>query len=491
MKHINSLILIILASFAFTGCVDFLDKDSLTNPSAGSYWKTKGEAESALLGTYYKLREPILSGAMGQSGNSLFWDVLSDNALTTSNWEGFDAIMKGDFDASSTAGPISKMWTICFQGISQCNFFLNNVEKVPNLVKADLDRMEGEALFLRAYYYNELVQLYGAVPLSVEQENLNSNYQNRPRSPKSEVVVQILKDLDKAIELLPNVAYTDGHAVQGSAIALKTRVLLNNENYSDAAETAWSLIGAVDNPFALHTNYAGIFFGEQSNNKEIMFSIQFKAPDDFHSLDQVIGGRMAIFPTTDVRDAYEPNDPRKKMSLFEEGDSWIYSTDGTFGQKNSFAEGQIPFVKMAIKKYVNPTINNASGATTSDQHFVKIRYADLLLMYAEAMLEGGNGSDLRALEALNDVRQREGVMMPKKTELTREIIRNERRVELAFEGLRYNDLIRWKIADKVISSLAYDAKGNKRKFRSYLFPVPLSEMDKMQGTWEQNADYLK
>ena len=472
MKYIT-LTIITLISLVVSGCSDFLDKESLTNPSASAYWRTKGEAESALLGCYYKLREPIMSGAKGQSGNSLFWEALSDNALTTSNWEGFDVIMKGDFDASSTAGPITKMWTFCFQGIAQCNFFLKNVDRVPNLEKADYERMKGEALFLRAYYYNELVQLYGAVPLSLELENLDSNYQNRERTPKEKVVTEILRDLDTAIGYLPNVAYTSGHAVQGSAVALKVRVLLNNERYEEAAETAWSLIGADNNPFALHNNYAGIFFGEQSDNKEIMFSVQFKAPDDYHSLDQVIGGRMALFPTKELRAAYEPGDPRLKMSIFEEGDPWVYSTDNKFGQEHSFAEGQIPFVKMAIKKYVNTSINNASGATTSDQHFVMIRYADLLLMYAEAMYESGQGSDVRALKALNEVRQREGVMMPERTELTREIIRNERRVELAFEGLRYNDLIRWKIADEVIPAISYDTKGNKRKFRAYLFPIPL------------------
>lgn len=490
MKHI-SFIIIVLISLVISSCADFLDKDSLTNPSATSYWKTKGEAESALLGCYYKLREPIISGGKGQSGNSLFWEALSDNALTTSNWEGFDIIMKGDFDASSTAGPITKMWTYCYQGISQCNFFLNNIDKVPGLDKADYERMKGEAFFLRAYYYNELVQLYGAVPLSLELEGMNSNYQSRERTPKEKVVAEILKDLDAAISYLPNEAYISGHAVQGSAIALKVRVLMNNARYEEAATTAWELIGASDNPFALHNNYAGIFFGEQVDNKEIMFSVQFKAPDDYHSLDQVIGGRMALFPTKELRAAYEPGDPRIKMSIFEEGDPWVYSTDGKFGQANSFAEGQIPFVNMAIKKYVDISVNNASGATTSDQHFVLIRYADLLLMYAEAMFESGHGDDARALKALNDVRQRKGVMMPKKSALTREIIRNERRVELAFEGLRYNDLIRWKIADKVIPEIAYDAKGNKRKFRAYLFPIPLSEMDKMQGIWNQNEEYIK
>jgi hypothetical protein len=105
------------------------------------------------------------------------------------------------------------------------------------------------------------------------------------------------------------------------------------------------------------------------------------------------------------------------------------------------------------------------------------------------MFESGKGTDARALKALNDVRARPGVGMPPKTVLTRDVIRNERRVELAFEGLRYNDLVRWKIADKVIPQVAYDAKGTKRKFKSSLLPIPLGQMDIMKGVWTQNANY--
>jgi starch-binding outer membrane protein, SusD/RagB family len=330
--------------------------------------------------------------------------------------------------------------------------------------------------------------------LVLKPVTLDGDFQSTPRSPKTEVVAQILSDLNQAIEYLPQKAYTDGRAVKGSAIGLKTRVLLNNQRFGEAAEAAWSLIGDAANPFSLHKNYQGIFFGEQANNKEIMFSVMFKAPDDYHSLDQVIGARMSVFPTLELRSAYETNpntglpDPRLKMTIFEIGDPWAYNSAG-FKQAGSKAEGQIPFTNMAWKKYVNTAINNASGATLSDQHFVKLRYADVLLMYAEAMFENGQGTDERALKALNDVRARPGVNMPPKTELTRDIIRNERRIELAFEGLRYNDLIRWGIASTVIPTISIDKLGNKRKFKAELFPVPLSEMDRMQGLWTQNPGY--
>lgn len=472
---------------AMFACEDTLDTNPLGNPNSENFWKTETEANKALIACYVKLKEPIISNGPAQSGNFLFWEALSDNASNTSNYESFDVVMRGEHN-SATTGIVSKSFTIGFQGIAACNYFLANIDRVTATTDAVRNRMKGEALFLRAFYYNDLTQLYGDLPLILKPAELDDDLRATPRTPKTGVVAQILKDLDLAISYLPANAYTDGRAVKGSAIALKTRVLLNNERYSEAADAAWSLIGDAGNPFRLSDNYAGIFFGNQIGNREIMFSVQFKAPDDYHSLDQVIGARMSVFPTLELRDAYEPNDPRRKMTIFEAGDPWAYNPAG-FKQTGSLAEGQIPYTGMAFRKWVNTAINNGSGSTLSEQHMVKIRYADLLLMYAEAMFESGKGTDARALKALNDVRARPGVEMPPKPALTRDVIRNERRIELAFEGLRYNDLVRWKVAEKVIPQVAYDAKGTKRKFKAYLLPIPLAQMDIMKGVWTQNENY--
>ena len=487
MKTYIKLICLLMLGILGSSCKKTLDKDPLANPDSANFWKTEGEANKALIACYFKLKEPIFSNGPGQSGNSLYWEALSDNASNTSNYESFDLVMRGEHN-SATTGIVSKSFTFGFQGVAYCNYFLANVDRVSVMAESTRNKMKGEALFLRAYFYNDLTQLYGDLPLILKPATLDGDFMKTPRSPKADVVAQILKDLDLAISYLPATAYTDGRAVKGAAIALKTRVLLNNQRYAEAAETAWSLIGDASNPFRLSGNYSGLFFGDQINNKEIMFSVQFKAPDDYHSLDQVIGGRMSVFPTVELRNAYEPGDPRLKMTIFEAGDPWAYNPGG-FKQSGSTAEGQIPYTNMAFKKWVNTAINNASGATLSDQHMVKIRYADVLLMYAEAMFESGQGGDIRALKALNDVRARPGVNMPPKAALTRDIIRNERRVELAFEGLRYNDLIRWKIADQVIPSVAYDSKGTKRKFKSFLFPIPLGQMDIMKGVWTQNTGF--
>jgi hypothetical protein len=342
-----------------------------------------------------------------------------------------------------------------------------------------------------------LVQLYGDSPLVLRTQTLEDDFKDMPRSPKSEVVTQILQDIDVAIAGLPNVAYTDGHAVKGSAILLKVRILMNNQRFAEAAEAAWSLIGDPANPFKLHGNYSGIFFKEQRNNPEIMFSVQYQAPSDYHQLDQYVGSRMSFFPTPQLRDAYEvknpatgEKDPRLKMTVFQLGDPWVMHTSGTFSKAaGRLSEGGIPFTNLAFKKWIDPTIVAATSSTLSDQHIVKMRYAELLLSYAEAMYESGQGGDARALQALNDVRARPGVQMPPKAALTQDIIRNERRVELAFEGLRYNDIIRWGIAGQVIPQISVNTGGTKRKFDGYLWPIPQQQMDIMQGVWTQNPGF--
>jgi starch-binding outer membrane protein, SusD/RagB family len=486
----------ILAVMLFTGCSDLLDKEPLTQLSSGNFWQTEQDAQAALASTYSTYRTSIFGSARGANGVAFDIEALSDNAITTSGFAGYQGIMQGGI-SPSTGGAINQFWTDCYSGIAKCNYFLDNISSVKDiLTEENYNKYVGEALFNRSYFYNELVQLYGDVPLVLESQNLGSGYESMPRTSKVEVVAQILQDLDVAIAGLPNIAYTDGHAVKGSAIMLKTRVLMNNQRFTEAAETAWSLIGDPTNPFKLHENYSGIFFKEQKGNKEIMFSVQYQAPDDYHQLDQYVSSRMSVFPTPQLRDAYETNpntgqkDPRMKMTIFQQGDPWVNNTKtGTFNKDGSVSEGTIPFTNMAFKKWIDPTIRTANSANLSDQHIVKMRYADLLLLYAEAMFESGQGTDQRALDALNAVRGRKGVEMPPIAVLTRAIIRNERRVELAYEGIRYYDLIRWGIAHEVIPQIEFQ-KGRFRKFDGYLWPIPQSQIDIMQGLWQNNPPWI-
>ena len=488
MKH--KIILFAASLFAaasMISCSDYLDKQPLDGVNSATYWTTRKNVEKGLTGVYASFRVSTFSGLPG-GAPCVDQEVWSDNAISGSNHKD---IMQGGINPS-TGGVINDMWVNCYKGIAAANYFLEHFEEASDLfTEEEMNKMRAEVLFIRTYFYNELVVHYGDVPLMLHTAKLGDGYDSMPRTPRAEVVEQMMEDIDYAIKWLPDVAYTDGHAVQGSAIMLKCRILLNDHKYAEAAKLAGDYIHSGVCPFSLSDDYAGIFCGRsQINNPEIMFSIQFAAPDDYHSLDQMVASRMNVYPSFNLREAYEDGDPRIKMTMFERGDPWINNDKtGRFEEDGNRAEGQIPFTGMAFKKYVDTTVFAPNGATQSEQHFVKMRFADLLLMYAEAMFESGHGSDPKALKALNDVRQRPGVEMPPKTELTREIIRNERRVELAFEGIRFYDIIRWDIAKDVIPTVQYNKGGNMRKFDGNLWPVPQSQMDIMRDYWQQNAPW--
>jgi len=251
-----------------------------------------------------------------------------------------------------------------------------------------------------------------------------------------------------------------------------------------------------------------------------MFSVMYSSPDDMHQFDQYTGSRMSCYPLWDIAQAFEEkspgvDDPRKHMTLLMVGDPWVMngSKSGTFkykldksgkaytyaagtfppyGTSNLLSESSIPKHSLSWKKGVNPALIQARDKI-SFQHRVLMRYADLLLLYAEAMVESGQGSDPKALKALNDVRGRKGVEMPAKTTLTREIVRNERRVELAYEGIRLYDLIRWDTLKDVIPVKNVDPNvSNPAKCKwdgTNLWPIPQNVMNIMKGKWSNNAPY--
>jgi hypothetical protein len=509
---------VLAASIIFLlGCKgDLLDKqptDKLTNEV---FWTSKKDADLALAGCYSTLRTPAFAIDLS-SFSSMQFESLTDNAYSNSTLDNYTDISRGVLN-SSTGGIQSRMWTDSYKGIARCNWFLGNLDRVPDLTPADKDRMLGEAYFLRAFYYNELTMLYGDVPLVTESLGFGPEVFKIKKSPKAEVVTKILKDLDQAATGLPNTPYTNGHPVRGTALALKARICLYNEMWPEAAAAAKLVID--EKKFSLANNYQGIFFGEQTNNPEIIFSIKALSPNATHNLDLLYGSRFSMVPMHSLADAYEmadgtkpvppivpssydPNnrmrndfyqnrDPRLKLTLFTPGATWAYNKTIGFNNVDK-GKAESPSVNnLGLRKYVNLTVDDGNaGLNGSEQALVKIRYADVLLMYAEAMTEigGGTTADATALKALNDVRARPGINMPPKTLLTRDLVRNERRVELAFEGLRYYDIRRWKIAKAVMNGMK-DPGNVVRVFedKHYLWPLPQSEVDKM-GIDFQNPAY--
>jgi starch-binding outer membrane protein, SusD/RagB family len=512
MKNYIKFIYLLLLVTVLSACEDLLDKQPLSQLKSDIFWKRESDVQAALAATYSPYRTNIAGSVPGSNGVSFAIECLSDNAISSSGFFNIQGIMHGGINPQTT-GAVQDFWRICFEGIANCNYFLDHIDLARGvLTDANYNKYKGEALFNRSFFYNELIQLYGDVPLLLNEQTLDklAEFKNLARTAKADVVTQLLQDLDVAIAGLPllnktapRLGYSDGHATKGAAILLKVRILMNNQRWAEAATTAASLIEDPGNPYKLHTNYQGIFFGEQKDNAEIMFSVQYQLPTDGHQLDQYVGSRMSFFPTTQLRDAYTVNqnpdplyfgkkDPRLSMTIFQVGDPWVNHSTGKFTDvaAGRLSESAVPFTKMAFKKWIDPSLIQARG-NISGQHVVKMRYAELLLSYAEAMFESGQGADPRALNAINAVRQRPGIQMHPLTVLTQNDIRNERRVELAFEGLRYNDLLRWGAAHTILPNIPGNGANVKRTFgiNNYVWPIPQSQMDIMQDIWQQNSGY--
>jgi hypothetical protein len=497
IKTIKFIGWIFIAAMFFSACNDFLELNPQDKISSETFWKTEKDVQGALAATYVRYRSTSIGGLGAGNGSAMDHDVISDDAHSGSGFLGLQPIATGGI-SSSQGGYVISLWQDAWQGVAYCNYFLDNIDRAKTFLSdAKYKQYKGEGLFNRCYFYNELAQYYGDLPLVLTSVTASDPYRDMPRESKATVVAQLLKDIDEAIAGLPNIAYTDGHAVKGSAILLKVRILMNNDKYAEAATVAGAYINSADNKFKLADSYEGIFFGQQDKNPEIMFSVQYAGPSDLHQLDQYTGSRMSCYPLADFVNSYEEKspgvkDPRMKMTIFKKDDPWVQSNTGLFPGPNTVtnAEGRIPWTGYAWRKYVNPTLIQARNQI-SDQDNVMMRYADLLLRYAEAVVTSGTGDRTLALKALNDVRGRKGVEMPpvSDADFTIEKVRHERRIELAYEGHRYKDLIRWRIADQVIPNKVYAANGSKCKFNGWLWPVPQGIMDIMSPLWSQNEGY--
>jgi hypothetical protein len=468
-------------------CDSILDKYPYDQLSPYTFWKTETDALKGLTACYGRLNTTTF-GAVTTSGCFIFWDALTDN-MYSNNYLGFPNIGNG-VTQSTSDGLIANVWSDSYKGINTVNIFLENIESC-EMSEEKKDTYKAEARFLRAFWYMHLVMCYGDVPKRIAAPTVDDILM--PRSPKNEIWEQILIDLDYAIEKLPDEKYS-GHIVKGSALALKTKVLLFNERWTDAAAVAKRIIDS--NIFSLHPDYSGNFIRDgQDNNNEIMFSVKYLAPNMWHGIDLTMGFWGGCAPIIQIVDFYEKldgwnedvpyenRDPRLAMSVFYPGAPWSYDKENGFSP-NKMNNNNTGF---GLKKYVHTEIDNAGTTTESDQDFVHLRYADVLLMYVESMYNDGKGNDPSVLKAINDIRNRVGIHPV--TTVTEDILRYERRVELAFEGHRYYDLKRWRIAHTVIPQIE-NSNGQFRIFeeKHYLWPIPQAEID-INTLLKQNEGY--
>ncbi|MCC7524693.1 MAG: RagB/SusD family nutrient uptake outer membrane protein [Chitinophagaceae bacterium] len=498
MEKYLKVILTVIVVVQISSCSKFLDKDPLDQISSNTFWTNQKEVDMALAGVYAR----ILSSTFNH--NTMFWDVLGGDICAN---QGSDAVALGQGLIEATSGGIvSGIYSQCYQGISSCNFFLENVDRAP-VTDEIKNRYKGEVLFMRALFYFTLTEFYGGVPMYTNLVTIDES--KVKQSTKEEVVAQILKDLDIAINSLPNTGY-NGHAVKGSALGLKAKVLLHNGKWGEAAEAAKQII--TDGKFSLFGDYRSLFLARgQTNNPEIMMSARYLNPDrPSNGPDIQFAWHGTINPREELVDDYEcvdgktisqsplyqpanwrlNRDPRLLMTIKAFEDSVVNSKGVTMGF-NYNAQSGTGFEPV---KGLNWDALPVDYSTNSEQDWILLRYAEILLIYAEAQNEN-SGPDQSVYDAINEVRDRPGVNMPPiagglTKEQMRERIRHERRVEFGLEGKRYWDIKRWKTAETYIPTLT-DPGGVQRKFdpsKHYLFPFPQSEMD-INENLVQNPGY--
>lgn len=468
-----------LFALSLSSCKDqFLDLSPIAQANSNTFYKTSADMITALNGAYGALQ---FNGQYGQ--NYVFAEVPSDDTTPVLSGSVTDQDEFDKFYLRTTNPFLAARWSDGYRGIYRANTVIDRIAGV-TMDETLKKRVLGEAKFLRALMYFNLVRAFGDVPLVLTEIIDPSEGYAYSRAPAAEVYTQIIKDLTDAEGVLAE-RYTGadvGRATSGAAKSLLGKVYLTQRNYAGAAAKLKEVVDA--NTYDLLPNYADLFRAANKNSRESVFEVQYKkgslgegsnfsnvyAPENSGNAVILFGGGGNNRPTPDLESAYEAGDPRKNLSF---ATSYVNAS----GNKVDY---------YFIRKYADvPTTNG-----DAEDNFYVLRYADVLLMYAEALNETGNTA--AALPLLNRVRKRVG--LADKAGLaqadTRLAIEQERRVELAFEGHRWFDLVRTGRALPVLQAKA-TAIGIKTALtaNNLIFPVPQSQIDINPDKIKQNPGY--
>lgn len=472
------------ATVLLSSCSDeFLDLRPISTPTSDNFYRTADDFKNAVNGGYAALQ------AGGLAGNSyVFGEIASDNTVAVASGSVTDQDEFDRFYIRTTNPFISNRWNEGYNAIARYNTILERIGGV-TMDETLKNRYMAETKFLRAVVYFTLVQTFGDVPLVLKPvANPDEGY-TFGRAPKADVYAQIEKDLTEAEAVLP-VSYPaadNGRATKGAARAYLGKVYLTQKKYAPAAAKLKEVID--QGTYALLPSYADVFRVSNKNNKESVFDVQYKSggagegnswPNSFapqNSGNAVIafGGDGNNQPTLDIVNAYETGDLRKDVSV---ATSYVNAAGQTIPDR-------------FIKKYHDvPVAKNDNG-----NNIPLIRYADVLLMYAEAVNETAYQASGEAFTYLNMVRTRAG--LPNRTaantatqQAFRLAIEQERRVELAFEGHRWFDLVRTGRAIPVLNSKKDQIRlVNELTENNLVFPIPQSQIDINRDKITQNPGY--
>ena len=478
MKLKYNLIAIALLGFSFSSCSDFLEQNPQTDLSENDFYKTADDILSAVNGAYSSLQEGDIYGNW-----YVFGEIPSDN---TRNQLSGSVTTQNEFDQfyiDTQNSMIANFWKAAYKVINRTNTILGRIDGIE--INTELaNRYKLECKFIRALMYFNLVRVYGDVPLVLKEISISESY-DILREPKENVYNQIIADLKEAQDL--PVSYStaeDGRATQGAAKALLANVYMTLHKYAEAETILAEIINSgrysllENTPGSLNIDgYKNVFSPVNHNSKEGIFEIQFLnggygegsnyannfAPENSGTYVVAVGGTGGNnIPEMDIYNAYEEGDLRRDFSM-----SLGYYDNR---KNNEWVESRYVCKFMDVPYQNNDASNN----------YPVIRYADVILMYAEALNQ--NGKTAEACKYLNMTRRRgfgyqTTETSPVDLQTTDKaqfalMVEQERRVELAFENHRWFDLIRTGRAVEVMRS-----KGFSLNETNLICPIPQKQID--------------
>jgi len=512
-KHTLFFALSLGLSLGLHSCKDFLDVSPQGQQTTDNYYTNADECKAAVMGCYALADQ---SDWWQIDRTRMFGDAGSDDAWKGNAIAG-DQREFGDFARFFWLPNnewFDNRYTHIYQSIGNCNAALVGIDKAP-IDETLKQQLLGEVKFLRAYNYFELVKGYGGVPLVLTPVSPSESLAI-PRATTEECYAQIIKDLQEAAAALPEksarASVDKGRATKGAANAYLAKAYLFTEQWAPAQQAAETVINS--NEYNLSDDFSKVWSVSNPNGAGSIFELNYNADQTFNlgtSLTVVMRGRADggwgfNTPSSNLEQAFvKENDPRLKWTIIKQGDN-VGPKTASFDYSNydtKVAENESG--RISRKMFLQLAERPANEMNHSPLNRLELRYADLLLIHAEA--SNKLGQDAKALTSLNLVRARAnrlspGTVLPRTSSGTQLLsdIWLERRLELAMEGHRYYDLVRQKRLVAVIQAFnaaqatstdPYD-KGKTKPLVSEtnnLFPIPTNQIQLSGGTVTQNPGY--
>ena len=472
--------LILLTVISIFGCnKDLLNSTPYGQSTSADFWRNADDAVAASNALYSFIGDEYMFSHTEQT-----WDICSDDQWRAGDHPEDQAIEEFTYEPSNPQ--LNDSWARKYEVISRANAVLINVPNI-DMDQALKNRILGEAHFMRGLMYWHFYRIYGQVPIITEDNVINNNY-NVPKGSLDEMKTLIESDFTIAAEnlLLQNDDANIGRATKGAAWGYLTKFYVYQENWPKAIETGNKVITG---PYALAPSFGDNFKAATKNNPEVLFAIQCtdgwtENVTSIYSAPRPWGGWGFNEPIKDLADEFEPNDERLSYTMGKIGD--IIDPGASNGGEQPVPAG-LTNTGYFFLKYVNW---RADGGLDNNMNIVMLRAADVYLLVAEAKIRSGANGDAE----INAVRTRND--LPAVSNATIQQLIHERRVELAGENERHQDLMRWDRAGIIDLKAHYAIDRGQwkpgRNFqtpKNYLFPIPQRQIDLSNSILEQNPDF--